>query len=190
MRVVLKGIDSAVKRLADGSTRTYHYAWRGGPRLEGDPGTPEFVASYNAAVAGRPTRRNCKTLKGIVDSYLDSQDFATKRDRTREDYRKIALRTVAEFGDMPLAALADKRVRGEFLGWRDKLAKASPRQADYSYAVLALILSWARDRGTIDANPCERAGKVYSATKADKVWRQDDGRPFSRKRLTSFPWHS
>jgi hypothetical protein len=119
MRVVLKGIDSAVKRLADGSTRTYHYAWRGGPRLEGDPGTPEFVASYNAAVAGRPTRRNCKTLKGIVDSYLDSQDFATKRDRTREDYRKIALRTVAEFGDMPLAALADKRVRGEFLGWRE-----------------------------------------------------------------------
>jgi hypothetical protein len=28
MRVVLTGIDSAVKRLADGSTRTYYYAWR------------------------------------------------------------------------------------------------------------------------------------------------------------------
>jgi hypothetical protein len=73
MRVVLKGIDSAVKRLADGSTRTYYYAWRGGPRLEGAPGTPDFVASYNAAVAGRPTRRNGKTLEGIVDSYLDSR---------------------------------------------------------------------------------------------------------------------
>jgi integrase len=181
MRVVLKGIDSAVKRLADGSTRTYHYAWRGGPRLEGEPGTPEFVASYNAAVAGRPARRDGKTLEGIVDSYLDSQGFATKRDRTREDYRKIARRIVAEFGDMPLAAFADKRVRGEFLEWRDKLAKASPRQADYSYAVLALILSWARDRGTIDVNPCERAGKVYSATRADKVWRQDDEAAFLSK---------
>jgi len=42
MRVVLKGIDSAVKRLADGSIRTYHYAWRGGPRLEGMPGPPQF----------------------------------------------------------------------------------------------------------------------------------------------------
>ena len=83
MRVVLKGIDTAVKRLADGSTRTYHYAWRGGPRLEGPPGSPEFVASYNAAVAGRPTRRNGKTLEGIGDSYLDSQDFATKRDALR-----------------------------------------------------------------------------------------------------------
>src|ERR1700722_797658 len=83
MRVVLKGIDSAVKRLADGSTRTYYYAWRGGPRLMGEPGTPEFVASYNAAIADRPGRRNGKTVEGIVDAYLDSQDFATKRDRTQ-----------------------------------------------------------------------------------------------------------
>jgi hypothetical protein len=51
---------------------------------------------------------------------------------------------------MPIAALADKRVRDEFLQWRDNLAKRSPRQADYAYAVLALILSWAKGRGTID----------------------------------------
>jgi integrase len=181
MRVVLRGIDSAVKRLADGSTRTYYYAWRGGPRLMGEPGTPEFVASYNAAVGDRPARRNGKTIEGVVDAYLDSQDFATKRDRTRDDYRKIARRVVAEFGDMPLAALADKRARGTFLEWRDELAKRSPRQADYAYAVLALILSWAKDRGTIEANPCERGGKVYSATRADKVWREDDDAAFLSK---------
>jgi hypothetical protein len=81
------------------------------------------VASYNAAVAGRPARRNGKTIEGIVDAYLDSQDFATKRDRTRIDYRKIARRIVSEFGDMPIAALADKRARGTFLEWRDDLAK-------------------------------------------------------------------
>ena len=26
--------------------RTYYYAWRGGPRLRGEPGSPEFIASY------------------------------------------------------------------------------------------------------------------------------------------------
>jgi hypothetical protein len=58
MRVVLKGIDSATKRLADGSTRTYYYAWRGGPRLEGEPGTPDFVASYRGCRrAARPPQR-------------------------------------------------------------------------------------------------------------------------------------
>ena len=181
MRVALKGIDSAVKRLADGSTRTYYYAWRGGPRLEGEPGSPEFVASYNAAIPVRPNRRNCKTLESIVDAYLDSQDFATKRDRTRADYCKLTKAIVAEFGDMPLSLLTDKRARGVFLEWRDALAKRSPRQADFAYAVLALILSWAKDRGTIDVNPCERGGKVYSATRVDKVWREHEEAAFLSK---------
>jgi hypothetical protein len=29
-------------------------AWKGGPPLQGSPGSPEFVASYNAAVRGGP----------------------------------------------------------------------------------------------------------------------------------------
>jgi hypothetical protein len=45
MRIRLKGINSITKRLADGSWRTYYYAWKGGPALRGEPGTPEFVAS-------------------------------------------------------------------------------------------------------------------------------------------------
>ena len=51
MRVRLKGINSITKTLADGTRRTYYYAWKGGPLLRGEPGTPEFVQSYNEAVA-------------------------------------------------------------------------------------------------------------------------------------------
>jgi hypothetical protein len=40
-------------RLADGTRRTYWYAWKGGPPLRGEPGSPEFIASYNAAVAAK-----------------------------------------------------------------------------------------------------------------------------------------
>jgi hypothetical protein len=47
MRIRLKGINSKQKRLADGSLKTYYYAWK----LRGEPGSPEFVASYNDAVA-------------------------------------------------------------------------------------------------------------------------------------------
>ena len=36
MRVHLKGVASATKRLADGRKVTYYYAWRGGPKLEGE----------------------------------------------------------------------------------------------------------------------------------------------------------
>jgi hypothetical protein len=39
-KIELKGI---AKVTAKG--RTYWYAWRGGPRLHGEPGSPEFMAS-------------------------------------------------------------------------------------------------------------------------------------------------
>ena len=51
MRIRLKGINSITKRLADGRLRTYWYAWKGGPPLRGEPGSPEFTASYNEACA-------------------------------------------------------------------------------------------------------------------------------------------
>ena len=51
MRVRLKGLNSIRKKLADGTRRTYWYAWKGGPPLRGEPGTPEFIHSYNVAIA-------------------------------------------------------------------------------------------------------------------------------------------
>ena len=39
MRVRLKGINSKLKKLADGAMVVrYFYAWKGGPRLAGEPG--------------------------------------------------------------------------------------------------------------------------------------------------------
>jgi len=175
MRVVLKGIDSSRSRLADGSVRVYYYAWRGGPRLDGEPGSPEFVASYNRAVADRPKPvRGKGTVEGLVDAYLDSQDFLSLRERTRADYRKLTKAIVKEFGDMPIKALADKGARGEFLEWRDRRAKASRRQADYAWVILARVFSWSKNRGKIDVNPCEKGGRVYAGVRADKVWRDEE----------------
>ena len=55
MRVPLKGIASATKMLASGERVTYHYAWRGGPKLRGEPGPPEFIQSYEKAHRERHT---------------------------------------------------------------------------------------------------------------------------------------
>ena len=64
MRVQLKGVLHVRKKLADGEVRDYWYAWRGGPRLEGHPGAPEFIASYNVAVASRkrPSNKDFSSL--------------------------------------------------------------------------------------------------------------------------------
>jgi integrase len=179
MRVQLKGINSKTKMLADGSVRTYWYAWKSGPRLEGRPGTPEFVASYNAAV-GAKRKPPASVLLSVLQSYQASDAFLSLEQRTRSDYvRKIKV-IETEFGDFPLTALMDRRTRGEFLLWRDRLALKSRRQADYAWQVLARTLSWAAERGLVAANPCERGGRLYRGSRADKVWTDDDEARFVR----------
>lgn len=180
MRIRLKGIASATKVLADGTRVTYYYAWRGGPKLTGEPGTPDFVKSYNDAVATRRVLPSGTMLSLIDDTYLPSTEFSELGDRSKKDYRgKIAL-IRAKFGSMPLAAVEDKRARGTFKTWRDELAKASPRQADYAWMVLARILSVAKDRGRITVNQCEKGGRIYSADRAEIIWTAADIEAFCK----------
>ena len=167
MRMRLKGLNSATKRLTDGRRVRYYYAWRGGPKLEGKPGSPEFIASYNAAVA-RKVRPVKGVLLSVLQGYQQSQEFLGLSRRTRADYiGKIRL-IEKKFADFPTSLLTDRRTRGEFLAWRDKLALSSRRQADYAWTVLARILSWGYDRGLVTVNPCEKGGRLYRGTRADR----------------------
>jgi integrase len=179
MRVRLKGINSITKTLADGSRRTYYYAWKGGPPLRGEIGTSEFIASYNEAVARKVILPE-GVLLSVLKQYQEAQEFLKLADRTRFDYiNKIKL-IEKEFGDFPLRGLSDRRTRGIFKTWRDRLAQNSPRQADYAWTVLARILSWALDRGLVDTNPCERGGRLYHGSRAENIWSADDEAAFLR----------
>ena len=180
MRVRLRGINRVTKRLADGTVKTYHFAWKSGPALRGAPGSPEFVASYNEAVVRRALPAT-GTLLSILQCYQASEDFRGLAERTRADYiAKIRL-VEKKFADFPLTALADRRSRGVFLAWRDQLAVTSRRQADYTLTVLARVLSWALNRGLVMANPCEKAERLYRGSRADKVWTAADEAAFVGK---------
>jgi integrase len=174
MRVRLKGLNFTNKRLADGTLRTYWYAWRGGPLLRGEPGTPEFIASYNAAVATKMATPQGVILS-VLQGYQASEDFRTLADSTRRGYVALITRIEKEFSDFPLAALTDRRTRGVFMAWRDKIAAASGRrQADYAWSVLARVLSWGLDRGLVAANPCTHGGQLYRGSRAEKIWTDAD----------------
>ncbi|MFI0843532.1 tyrosine-type recombinase/integrase [Mesorhizobium sp. IMUNJ 23232] len=177
MRINLRGLNRTKKTLADGTVKIFWYAWKGGPPLSGQPGEPEFIASYNAAVA-RKVITPAGVLLSILQGFQASSDWDDLADRTRRDYVKLIKVIEKDFGDMPLSALADQRARGEFMEWRDKRAKSSRRQADYGWQVLARILSWAQGRGLIARNPCEKGGRLYRGTRADNVWTDDDEASF------------
>lgn len=53
--------------MANGRQITYRYAWRAGPRLQGAPGSPEFIASYHEAVAAR-IRPSGNDLSSLLDA--------------------------------------------------------------------------------------------------------------------------
>jgi integrase len=181
MRVRLRGINAVRKRLADGTLRTYWYAWKGGPRLYGEPGTPEFVASYNEAISRKiaPPRG---ILLSVLQQYQASEDFRVLADSTRRSYVPLIKRIEKRFGDFPLSALADRRSRGIFKKWRDQIAaSAGRRQADYAWTVLARVLAWSLDRGDLGvvANPCERGGRLYrGGGRADNIWTAADEAAF------------
>jgi integrase len=179
MRVRLKGINSVRKRLATGEVITYRYAWKGGPPLRGQPGTPEFIASYNEAAAQKVTSPS-GTLLSVLQQYQSSEDFRGLADSTRRSYIALIKRIERTFGDFPLSALADRRSRGVFMAWRDQIAaSAGRRQADYAWSVLARVLSWSFNRGLIAANPCERGGRLYrGGGRAEKVWTAADEAAF------------
>jgi hypothetical protein len=84
MRVRLKGLNRVRKRLADGRIETYYYAWKSGPRLHGKPGSPEFHASYNEAIAGRRAPQPGVILT-VLHAFQQSQDFLGLAERTRSD---------------------------------------------------------------------------------------------------------
>jgi integrase len=170
VRVNLRGIHSAIVKLASGKRVTYWYAWRKGPRLVGEPGSPEFIASYTAAHASRREPDGSR-FHSIIAGYKASQDFAGLEPRTKSDYLQHVARIEQAFGDMPLAALEDARVTRDFIEWRDGMAH-SPRQADYGWMVLMRLLSWARARGITFYRPPERIERLYHADRSEKIWEE------------------
>jgi integrase len=171
VRVRLKGINRSVKRLADGTTKTFWYAWRGGPRLQGEPGTPEFIASYNAAVAAKVVPVP-GTLQSVLTAYQSSASFTGLRDNTRKEYARYIAIIEKTFYDFPVSDLGDPRARGIFLRWRDGIASRS--SADMAWGVLKRATSWALDYGLVPCNPFTKAGKLFRVTRADKIWTDED----------------
>jgi integrase len=156
----------------NGEIAIYYYAWRGGPRLVGDPGSPEFMRSYNEAIASRRRPAHGK-LFTLIAEFRASSEYSLLSDSTKRAYTAYLGMIETEFGEMPIEALSDPEVRGEFKRWRDGMAD-TPRKADYAWTTLARVLSVAHDRGRIPVNPCQRGGRLYAADRSEKIWTEDD----------------
>lgn len=172
VQVELKGIHT-VKLKRNGKFLVYYYAWRGGPRLDGLPGTNEFMASYNEAIAGRSAVDDTK-FQSVINHYKKTE-FMKLAESTRRVWSPWIDKISDEFGKLRTAAFShQEKIRPSIRRWRNQFAD-KPRTADFGMQVLSRILSHAVDpMGKIASNPCEGIKHLYSGSRAEIIWTDDD----------------
>ena len=100
--------------------RTYYYAWRGGPAVKGIPGTPEFHAAYNEAVANHRAPDQ-KKFRSVVVLYKASPAYQGLAASTRRNWSPWLDRISDHFGDLSIAQFGrTEKIRPFIIKWRAK----------------------------------------------------------------------
>lgn len=154
--------------------RTYYYAWRGGPRLRGEPGTPEFIASYHEAHENH-RKPDDGRFRSLVTLYKGSDAYRSLADSTKATWAPWLDRLSDYFGDLRIAQFdRPEKIRPIIRKWRGHYAD-KPRTADLGMQVLSRVLSYAVDPlGKIASNPCEGVRQLYSVDRSEIIWLEAD----------------
>jgi integrase len=170
VRVDLRGIHT----LRAKSGRTYRYAWRGGPRLHGEPGSPEFIASYNEAVADR-RMPDASRFKSVVIRYRACDEYKALADSTRRQWGIWLDRIADYFGELHTAQFnRPEKIRPVIQKWRNRW-RSKPRTADYALQVLSRVCAFAVDPlAEIAGNPCKGIAQLYAGDRSEIIWTPAD----------------
>jgi integrase len=169
IRVNLKGIAKVTAR-----GRTYWYAWRGGPRLRGEPGSAEFVASYREAHESLRAP-DTNGFHSLVVMYRASVEFEKLAASTKRKWNPWLDRIGDHFGELQIAQFdRPEKIRPVIRQWRNRWAD-KPRTADYGLQVLSRVLSHAVDPlGKLAGNACEGIKQLYTGDRSEIVWTAAD----------------
>jgi integrase len=174
----LKGIHRVSKKLADGSTRIYHYAFRGGPcfwnsSFPFEAGAPEYAEAFVEALKGptaasRPSAG--RSTADIVAAYRKSPQFINRKPRTKKDYEKFLTSFEAEFGEDPVKMFEEKESLSEINKWKANWAHL-PKQYDYATSMVTLLLNWTmKEEAAIAVHHHVGMKRLYKSDRAEIIW--------------------
>lgn len=158
--------------------RRYYFRRKGYARapLPGLPGSPAFVAAYQAALNGEARVTPSKTpargsFKALCQEYELSAEFGQLGDLTRREMGYVIANLEQRHGEKPVALLERKHI----LRWRDEL-KAKPGAANKMIRTLKSLLTFAADRDYRQDNPALGV----------KMLKIGEWRPWTPSELTAF----
>jgi integrase len=175
--VVLPGINTTRKRLADGSWRLYYYHRASGVRLPDDPISIEFQKKL-AELNNRPKEAATAqegTIKGLIAAFKVDPDFTDLAAKTRKDYARYFRILEEVWGDLPAVGVRRKHVKG----LRNKYA-ATPRTANYLVQVVRLLMTYAVDQEIREDNPASRP-KMLKTGEGHLPWEEDEIATFRKR---------
>jgi integrase len=168
VQVDLKGV---VKIQSKG--KLYYYAWRGGPRLKGEPGSLVFMSSLADALQSR-RQSDGGLIKDLVCKYRADRAFIALSPTTRTIWGRWLDRIVDRFGQYPVKQFdRTETIRPIIRRWRDNYAE-KPRSADYAMQVLSRVLSFGIEKDKLKSNPCEGIKSLYRNDRSETIWTEAD----------------
>lgn len=165
---------------------TYVYAWRGGPRIKAEIGTPEFFQEL-AEVTNKATAPDIRKISGLVADYRGSDDWKRLADKSRKNWIPFLDSVTETFGSTSIGAFDRPLIRVAIRQWRDRY-KHSPRQADMALQALSRVLSFGVAEGRLQANACTGIPRLYKSNRADIIWLPEDIEALSEHASKEVMW--
>ncbi len=170
----LKNVSSFKDR--HGKTR-YRFRKTGYPTvyLKGEPGTPEFLESYQAVLQGRAAPKDPTTrvppgsLAHLIRLYKQSPGFQALAPATRRNYLGTLAGMEAQFGHCPVRTLGRKHIIQILAGMSDR-----PAAANNWLKRLRLILDVAIDYEWISTNPARTVKLMKVKSQGFTDWSNED----------------
>jgi integrase len=182
MKIDLKGVH---KVSAKG--RVYWYAWRGGPRLVGEAGSPEFVNSYLAAHTNQKTRHRSK-FKLLIGDYQQSARFARLRDSTKVEYLDLLRIIEDQWAELPIEALDARKFRKRYKDWLSDLSERRGRcRAQAVYSTFRQVWRCAFENGDVRFEPL-RLSRLYTSDRSDIIWADHNVAAFRKVAYPELVW--
>jgi hypothetical protein len=146
--------------------------------LPGVPGSAEFMAAYQAALAGETaqrieigstTRSKPGSVAAAVAAYLGSIDFGALAYATQRDRRRILENFRDEHGEKPLRDLTPWHV-GQLLAGK----RAHPHSARSFLKALRAMIAVAIASGLCESDPAAGIRVKVPASRGYTTWTEDD----------------
>ena len=147
--------------------------------LPGLPWSPEFMAAYEAAMAGQkivPGKDRIKpgSVSDLIVLYYQTAAFTRLAAATQTTYRGILERFREDYGDQPVVRLEERHINAIL----DKKA-ATPAAANNLRRMLRAILKLAKKRKMIKVNPMTEIEPIRYKVKGFKDWSDAEIKLFS-----------